>query len=83
MTIAFSGAICAISVRTSCFWFGIEPVGRLVEHQHRRIVQQRLREPDAALEAFGQGLDRLQPHAFERGQRDRVLDAPRQLARRA
>ena len=44
---------------------GVETVGRLVQHQHRRIMQQRLRQADAALESLGQRLDRLQPHAFQ------------------
>ena len=41
------------------FLVGVEPVGRLVEDQHLRIVQQRLRDPDAAPVALRQGLDRL------------------------
>ena len=41
------------------FLVGIEPVGRLVEDQHVGIVQQRLRDPDPALEALRQCFDRL------------------------
>ena len=41
------------------FLVGVEPVGRLVEDQHLRIVQQRLRDPNAAPVALRQGLDRL------------------------
>ena len=37
----------------------VEPVGRLVQDQHLGIVQQRLSQADAALEALGQRLDRL------------------------
>ena len=48
------------------FLVGIETVGRLVEDQHRRIVQQRLGQTDAALEALGEGLDRLLQHVSER-----------------
>ena len=52
----------------------VQPVGRLVQHQHRRIVQQRLRQADPALEAFRQCLHRLQPHALQRRQAERVID---------
>ena len=38
---------------------GIETVGRLVENQYQRIVEQGLRQTDATLEALRQGLDRL------------------------
>ena len=66
---------------------GIEPVGRLVEHQHRRVVQQRLRQADAALEALRQCLHRLQQHAFEPRQRPprgrRAVPAPAGVAAHA
>src|SRR5687767_6716130 len=38
---------------------GIEAVGRLVEHQCGGIVQERLGETDALLEALREGFDRL------------------------
>ncbi|MCY1437358.1 hypothetical protein D9M71_535160 [compost metagenome] len=38
---------------------GVEAIGRLVEDQHLRIMQDRLSQADAALEALGQGLDGL------------------------
>ena len=47
------------------FLVRVEAVGRLVEDQHLRVVQDRLREADAALEALGQGLDRLVQHPVE------------------
>ena len=62
MTMILSRAISLISVRTSCFWFGIEAVGGLIEDQHRRIVHDRLRQADAAPEALRQGLDGLLEH---------------------
>ncbi len=46
---------------------GIEAVGRLVHHQDRRIVQDRLGEADAALEALGQSVDRLLQDRLEFG----------------
>ena len=49
----------------------IEAVGRLVEDQHRGIVQDRLREADAALEALRQRVDRLFEHALQMQPRDR------------
>ena len=73
ITIAFCGAICSISRAPHASGSG-PPVGRLVEHQHRRIVQQRLSQPDPALEAFRQCLHRLQPHALQRRQAERVID---------
>ncbi len=58
-----SRAISLMSVRTSCFWFGVEAVGGLVEDQHRRVVEDRLRQADAAPETLGQRLDGLLEHA--------------------
>ena len=58
----------------------VEAVGRLVEHQDRRIMQQRLRQADAALEALGQGFDRLQAHAFQPCELQGVLHPVVQLA---
>ena len=54
MMIALSGAIARDERAHLVLLVGVEPVGRLVEDQHVGIVQQRLREPDAALEALGQ-----------------------------
>ena len=52
----------------------IEPVGRLVENQHRRIVQDRLREADAAAKALGQRLDHLVQHTLEPEPCDDVVE---------
>ncbi len=41
------------------FLIRVEAVGRLVQDQHLRIVDQRLREADAAPESLGQGFDDL------------------------
>ena len=43
----------------------IQAVGGFVENQHRWIVQQRLRQSDAALESFGERFDHLLQHASE------------------
>ena len=75
MMIAFSGASAVMSVRTSCFWFGSRPSVGSSRISTVGIVQQRLREADAALEALGQRLDRLLEHALERGALDRERDA--------
>ena len=62
----------------------VQAVGRLVEHQHGRIVHDRLGEADPALEALGQGLDRAVRHLLELGPRDRRVDpALAVLARRS
>ena len=58
---------------------GVQPVGRLVQHQHRWIVQQGLRQANAALEAFRQSLDRLQPHGFQPCQADCILHPGQQV----
>ena len=52
----------------------IEAVGRLVEDQHLRVVQQRLRQADAALEALRQRLDDLLEHARQAEARDDVVE---------
>ena len=44
---------------------GIETVRGLIEDQHRRVVDQRLREADAAPEAFGERVDGLREHLLE------------------
>ena len=80
MMIAFSGAHPRDQFAHLMLLVGIETVGRLVQHQHGRIMQQRLREADAALEAFRQRLDRLQPDALQPGQADRVGRPDRQFA---
>ena len=43
----------------------VEAVGRLVEHEHRWVVQQGLGETDPLLVALRQGLDRLPADRFE------------------
>jgi hypothetical protein len=53
----------------------VEAVGRLVEDQDLGIVQDRLREADAALEALRQRVDRLIQHLAEMQPRDDVVDA--------
>ena len=65
--IAFSLAISRDQLAHLVLLVGIEAVGRLVHDQHLRIVQDRLREADAALEAFGEGLDGLVEHGPEAG----------------
>ena len=79
MMIAFSGAMRRDQRAHLVLLVGIEAVGRLVEDQHVGIVQQRLGEADAALEALGQRLDRLVEHAAELGALDRQVDAPLRL----
>ena len=44
---------------------GIEAVGRLVHDQHLRVVQDRLGDGDAPLEALRQRLDPLLQHRVE------------------
>ena len=75
ITMILSRAISLISVRTSCFWFGIEAVGGLIEDQHRRIVHDRLRQAHAAAEALGQGVDGLLEHGAELQVLDDVVEA--------
>ena len=53
----------------------VESVGRLVEDEDARVVQQRLREAGAALVALRQRLERLAAHALEVHAADRALDA--------
>ena len=43
----------------------IEPVGRFVEDQHRRLVQHRLRQTDAPLESLRECFDRLSHHSAD------------------
>ncbi len=47
------------------FLVGIEAVGGLVEHQHRRIVQDRLRQAHAAAKTFRERADGLLEHVFQ------------------
>ena len=61
----------------------VEAVGRLVEHQHRRVVHDRLGDADAALEALGQRLDRPVDDLLELRPRDRGLDPPPAAAAQA
>ena len=58
---------------------GVEAIGRLVEDQHTRIMQNRLSQADAALEALGQRLDALLQHRLQFHLLHRVLDAQRFL----
>ena len=44
---------------------GIESIGGFVEDQHRRIVQDRLREADPVTVSLGEGVDRLVCNVFE------------------
>ena len=46
---------------------GVEAVGRLVHDQNRRVVQDRLREADAALVALRQRVDHLLDDGLEAG----------------
>ncbi len=66
MMIAFSGRI-GHQFADFVFLVGVQAISRFIQHQHRRIVQQRLRQTNAALEAFRQRLDGLQADAFETG----------------
>ncbi|CAM5527602.1 hypothetical protein SSTU70S_03289 [Stutzerimonas stutzeri] len=56
------------------FLVRVETVGGLIEDQHARIVEDRLRQSDAALEALGQCLDGLAEHLLQLHLRDRRLD---------
>jgi hypothetical protein len=64
------------------FLIRIETIGRLIEDQHRRIVDQRLGEADPALEAFRERLDRPVGHVPELDHLDHTIDrvAPFRLA---
>ena len=53
---------------------GVEAVGRLVEDQHFRIVQDRLREPDPAPVPFRQRVDALIEHRFQVQQADDLVE---------
>ena len=55
---------------------GVQPVGRLVEDEHVRIVQQGLSEADTALEPLGERLDRLVQDGSDAGPLDDVPDCP-------
>ena len=57
---------------------GIEPGRRLVHDEHVRVVQQRLRHPDALPEPPGQLSDGLFHHLIERAERGHFLDPARQ-----
>src|SRR5882724_905548 len=48
----------------------IEPVGGLIQDQHLRIVDQRLREAGAVAEAFRKRIDRLPENALQVAQVD-------------
>ena len=43
----------------------VQAIGRFIQHQNGRVMQQRLRQTDAALETFGECLNRLQAHTFQ------------------
>ena len=55
---------------------GVQPVGRLVEDEHVRIVEQGLRQADAPPEPLGERLDRLVQDGRDAGQLDDVPDGP-------
>ncbi len=59
---------------------GVEPVGRLVEDQHLRVVQQCLRHPDAAPIALRERVDRLMQHLGDMDHLDHPADAELRLA---
>ncbi len=63
-----------ISVAHLVLLIGIETVGGLVEDQHLRIVQQRLGQADAALEALRERFDRLFEHAAQLQPLDHVVE---------
>ena len=63
-------AHAADQVAHRMFLVGIQPVGGLVQDQHFGIVQDRLRQADAAAKALGQGFDRLVQHALKLGAGD-------------
>ena len=67
MMIAFSLAISLDQLADLVLLVGIEAVGRLVHDQHLGVVQDRLRQADAALEALGEGLDGAVEHRLEPG----------------
>ena len=54
---------------------GVEAVGGLVEDQHFRVVENRLGEADAALEAFGKCLDGLIDHRTQAHELDCTIHA--------
>jgi hypothetical protein len=58
---------------------GVEPVGGLVHDQHRRVVQDGLRQADAPLVALAERLDALVHHAAQVHGLRRGLDAPPRL----
>ena len=79
-----SRAISSISVRTSCFWFGSRPSVGSSRISTARVVQDRLRQPDAAAEALRQRLDRLFEHRLELQAPEHVVEArPALRARQA
>ena len=55
------------------FLIRVQTIGRLVEDQHVRVMDQRLREAGAVFVAFRQRVDRLIQHAFEETQLDRTM----------
>ena len=61
----------------------IEAVGGLVEHQYRRVVQERLGEADALLEALGEGFNRLPEDGLQVAKPDHPPDAVPLIGRRA
>ena len=53
---------------------GVEAIGGLVHDEHGWVVQDRLCEAHAPLEALGQGIDPLAEHCLQSGARDRRVD---------
>ena len=47
------------------FLIGIQAIGRLIEDQHLRIMENRLRQANPAFEPLGQGFDRLFRHPVQ------------------
>jgi hypothetical protein len=54
---------------------GVQPDRRLVKDQHRRVVQQRVGQPDALAIALGQVADGLALHVIQPAAVQHVLDA--------
>src|SRR5919109_5272170 len=61
----------------------VEPVGRLIHNEHRRIVYDRLCETGAMTKSFGKRLHSLMPDRFEKAHLDdtlyrtRLVNAPK------
>src|ERR1700761_2614059 len=60
---------------------GVEAIGRFVQHQHRRIVNDRLGKADAATQTLGQGIDAGIEHAFQLEPADHFFETAIALVR--